>query len=255
MVGGDAEPGIIGERGEKRQRGLDVLETLAGGVADLHGHDRTGDAGGDLASDAAGLGAAIGRELATGDEGSEVFLEPRGEAAQRVAVRRIEMGALVLDKEWCDVVELVHSTLTRAQRLLADFSVQTRIQSPLPLIHADYAQVERALYNLLENAARHSPRHTQIGVTVDILGQKALPTGMAGTVARGVRVQVMDEGPGIPEEERERVFRSFYSMDAHGNGLGLAICRGIIEAHQGRIWVEANERGGANFVFVLPIAS
>lgn len=172
-----------------------------------------------------------------------------------VEMSRIEMGALVLDKEWCDVVELVHSTLTRAQRLLADFSVQTRIQSPLPLIHADYAQIERALYNLLENAARHSPRHTQIGVTVDILGPKALPTSMAGTVARGVRVQVMDEGPGIPEEERERVFRSFYSMDAHGNGLGLAICRGIIEAHQGRIWVEANERGGANFVFVLPIAS
>lgn len=172
-----------------------------------------------------------------------------------VEMSRIEMGALILDKEWCDIVELVHSTLTRAQRLLADFTVQIQAQSPLPLIHADYAQVERALYNLLENAARHSPRHTQICIIVDVLGQKALPSGMAENVSRMIRVQVVDEGPGVPEEERERVFRSFYSMDAQGNGLGLAICRGIVEAHQGRIWVEANERGGANFVFVLPIAS
>ena len=172
-----------------------------------------------------------------------------------VEMSRIEMGALVLEKEWCDVVELVHNTLTRAQRLLAEFSVQTQIQSPLPLIYADYVQVERALYNLLENAARHSPRHAQIRIMVDVLTQKALPTGLAESVARAVRVQVVDEGPGIPAEEHERVFKSLYSMDAQGSGLGLAICRGIVEAHQGRIWVEAHEKGGANFVFVLPIAS
>ncbi len=172
-----------------------------------------------------------------------------------VEMSRIEMGALVLEKEWCDVVELVHNTLTRAQRLLADFSVQTQIQSPLPLIYVDYVQVERALYNLLENAARHSPRHTQIRIMVDVLTQKVLPPGLSENVSRAVRVQVVDEGPGIPVEEHERVFKSLYSMDAQGSGLGLAICRGIVEAHQGRIWVEANEKGGASFVFVLPIAS
>jgi signal transduction histidine kinase/GAF domain-containing protein len=172
-----------------------------------------------------------------------------------VEMSRIEMGALVLEKEWCDVVELVHNTLVRAQRLLAEFSVQTQIQSPLPLIHADYVQVERALYNLLENAARHSPRHAQIRIVVDVLAQKTLPSGLSESVSRAVRVQVVDEGPGIPVEEHERVFKSLYSMDAQGSGLGLAICRGIVEAHQGRIWVEANEKGGANFVFVLPIAS
>jgi signal transduction histidine kinase/GAF domain-containing protein len=172
-----------------------------------------------------------------------------------VEMSRIEMGALVLEKEWCDVVELVHSTLMRAQRLLAEFSVKTQIQSPLPLIYADYAQVERALYNLLENAARHSPRHAQIRVIVDVLAQRALPAGLPDNVSRAVRVQVVDQGPGIPIEEHERVFKSLYSMDAQGSGLGLAICRGIVEAHQGRIWVEANEKGGASFVFVLPIAS
>lgn len=172
-----------------------------------------------------------------------------------VEMSRIEMGALTLDKEWCDIVELVHSTLTRAQRLLADFTVITQVQSPLPLIYADYAQLGRVLYNLLENATRHSPRHSQIHVIVDIPGQKALPPGMPELASRAVRVQVIDHGPGIPEEERERVFKSFYSLDAQGNGLGLAICRGIVEAHQGRIWVEAEETGGARFVFVLPITA
>lgn len=172
-----------------------------------------------------------------------------------VEMSRIEMGALILDKEWCDIVELVHNTLSRTQRLLADFTVQTRVQSPLPLIYADYAQLERVLYNLLENAARHSPRQSQIHILVDILGQHALPHGLPETTSRGIRVRVIDQGPGIPEAERERVFKSFYSLDAQGNGLGLAICRGIIEAHQGRIWVETEEGRGACFVFVLPVAS
>lgn len=172
-----------------------------------------------------------------------------------VEMSRIEMGALILDKEWCDIVELIHNTLNRAQRLLTDFTVQTQIQSPLPLIYADYAQLERVLYNLLENATRHSPKRTQIQIAVDAPGAYALPQGMPETVTRGVRVRVSDQGPGIPEEERERVFRSFYSLDAQGNGLGLAICRGIIEAHQGRIWVENEDGSGACFVFVLPIAS
>jgi two-component system sensor histidine kinase KdpD len=136
-----------------------------------------------------------------------------------------------------------------------DFTIQTQIQASLPLIHADYAQLERVLYNLLENATRHSPRHTQIHITVDMPGAHALPQGMPEAATRGVRVSVSDQGPGIPEEERERVFKSFYSLDAQGNGLGLAICRGIIEAHQGRIWVETEEGRGASFVFVLPIAS
>lgn len=172
-----------------------------------------------------------------------------------VEMSRIEMGALILDKEWCDIVELIYNTLGRARRLLVDFTVQTQIQSPLPLIHADYAQLERVLYNLLENATRHSPRHTQIHIAVDTPGAHTLPQGMQEAVARGVRVRVSDQGPGIPEDERERVFKSFYSLDAQGNGLGLAICRGIVEAHQGRIWVETEEGRGASFVFVLPIAS
>lgn len=171
-----------------------------------------------------------------------------------VDMSQIEMGALILDKEWCDVVEIVHTTLTRFQRMLSDFTISTCIQPPLPLISADYVQLERVMRNLLENATRYSPKGTEISVVVDVLAQKALPSGLEG-YARWVRVQVIDQGPGIPEEERERIFKSFYSLDLQGNGLGLAICRGIVEAHQGRIWIEAAAGRGSCFVFVLPITS
>jgi signal transduction histidine kinase/GAF domain-containing protein len=172
-----------------------------------------------------------------------------------VEMSRIEMGALSLDKEWCDVVELVQATLANSRHMLADFIVKTHIQSPLPQIFADYTQLGHVLYNLLENAVRHSPRHTVLCVNVDLLTQSDLPLDMLETVSRGVRIQIIDQGPGVPEEERERIFKSFYSLDVHGNGLGLAICRGIVEAHQGRIWVEAGVGKGSCFVFVLPITS
>lgn len=172
-----------------------------------------------------------------------------------VEMSQIEMGALILDKEWCDIAEIVHTTLTRFQRMLADFTISTCIHSPLPLISADYVQLERVLRNLLENATRYSPKDTEIRIVVDVLAQKALPPGIPETCAPAVRIQVIDQGPGIPEEERERIFKSFYGLDLKGNGLGLAICRGIIEAHQGHIWIEDASGGGSCFVFVLPITS
>jgi signal transduction histidine kinase len=170
-----------------------------------------------------------------------------------VEMSQIEMGALVLDKEWCDLAEVVHTTLMRFQRALTEFTITPCIETSLPLLHADYVQIERVLRNLLENAARYSPKHSEIRVIVDVPGQTT--PGLPEALARGVRVQIIDQGPGIPEEERERIFKSFYSLDPQGNGLGLAICRGIVEAHQGRIWVEADAGGGSCFVFVLPITS
>ncbi|MGH2506359.1 MAG: GAF domain-containing sensor histidine kinase, partial [Ktedonobacteraceae bacterium] len=78
-----------------------------------------------------------------------------------VAMSQIEMGALVLDKEWCDVAEVVHAALLRCQHLLVNFTVTPRIQPLLPMVHADYVQLERVLRNLLENVARYSPKHTE----------------------------------------------------------------------------------------------
>ena len=159
-----------------------------------------------------------------------------------VEMSRIEMGALVLEKEWCDTVEVVHGTLARLERLLAGRSVRTHFQPHLPLVHADHVQLERVFYNLIENAARHSPNTAEILVTLDSID------GM-------LCAQIIDYGVGVPESERERIFQTFYGLSSHGSGLGLAICKGIIEAHQGRIWVESAPGGGSCFIFTLPLHS
>ncbi|MEO6890322.1 MAG: ATP-binding protein [Ktedonobacteraceae bacterium] len=159
-----------------------------------------------------------------------------------IEMSRIEMGALMLEKEWCDIVEIFYGARSHAERLLGKRTVCTRFQPNLPLVQVDYVQLERVFYNLLANAARHSPDHGDITVTLDVVD------GL-------LRGQVIDQGNGVPEEERERIFKTFYSLDSQGNGLGLAICRGIVEAHQGRIWVEAGpeRQEGACFVFTVPV--
>ena len=170
-----------------------------------------------------------------------------------VEMSRIDMGALSLVKEWSDLQEIIYSSLSRIKQTFAGHRIEVMFEPGLPLIYVDYLQVKRIMYNLLENAARHSPPDESIQViaqtvSLEVSGEKASDGAL-----RCVRVQVTDRGQGVPEEERERIFKSFYSLDGH-TGLGLAICRGIIEAHHGRIWVEPAPEGGACFVFVLPIA-
>ncbi len=160
-----------------------------------------------------------------------------------VELSRIEMGALVLEKEWCDVAEVVYGTVSKMERALAGRPVRTFFQHRLPLIYVDHVQLERVFYNLLENAISNSPEQAEIIVNV----------GVVGDPQKMLRVQIIDQGSGIPERERERIFKSFYSLRSYGNGLGLAICKGIIEAHQGRIGVETAADGGSCFVFTLPV--
>ncbi len=170
-----------------------------------------------------------------------------------VEMSRIEMGALALEKEWCDLVEIVHNTVAHISRALAGYHIRTEFEPDLPLVNVDYLQLKRVFYNLLENAARHSPREEGILISASTVTLDS-GEGYAERPPRYIRVSVSDRGVGIAEDERERVFKSFYSLDGH-TGLGLAICRGIIEAHQGRIWVESTPGGGACFIFVLPVSS
>ncbi len=160
-----------------------------------------------------------------------------------VEMSRIEMGALILEKEWCDITEVIYETLIKAKRILTTHNVKTQFQSSLPLLFIDHVQIERVLYNLIENATRHSPEEAEIRMYVDVVTNES-------TQAM-VRIQVVDEGCGIPAYEQERIFKSFYGLRSHGSGLGLAICKGIIETHHGRIWVEPAEKGSC-FIFTLP---
>jgi K+-sensing histidine kinase KdpD len=100
--------------------------------------------------------------------------------------------------------------------------------------------------NLVENAAKYSPPGTSISLT-------------AQEKAEYVQVDLSDEGPGIPSEHRDSVFEPFRRLnkrtDQHGFGLGLAICKGLIEAHGGRIWINEPQRVGTTISFTLPIAA
>ncbi|MBX5449507.1 MAG: GAF domain-containing protein [Thermogemmatispora sp.] len=161
-----------------------------------------------------------------------------------IEMSRIEMGALTLEKEWCDMGELLNSALLRLERSVGrKHNIRLCLQPPLPLLaHVDYAQMERVFYNLLENALRHNGPNEEIIVELEIVDG----------ILRG---RILDRGYRLPEGERERIFKAFYSVDPQGNGLSLAICRGIIEAHRGRIWIESAPEGGANFAFTLPVCS
>jgi signal transduction histidine kinase len=171
-----------------------------------------------------------------------------------IEMSRIDMGALVLEKEWCDIVEIVHSTFTDDKRLLAGHPIHTDFQTQLPMVCVDYVQIKRVLHCLIENAVHHSPKHAEIVLAVDTVKVGDVDVVMTGDSHDYLRVRVIDHGTGIPNGEQERIFKTFYSLDTQGSGLGLAISRGIIEAHQGRIIVEPVLGGGSCFAFVLPIS-
>lgn len=119
------------------------------------------------------------------------------------------------------------------------------IDDDLPDVPVDGVQMDQVLTNLLENAARYSPPNGTIEVFVMPEDDRA-------------RVRVIDQGPGIPEKDRERVFEAFYrgarNPETSGSGLGLAIANAIVTAHGGRIWVEATPVAGTAVIFELPVA-
>jgi signal transduction histidine kinase/GAF domain-containing protein len=166
-----------------------------------------------------------------------------------VELSRIEMGALVLDKEWCDVIEIVHGTLRRLERTLAGRPLETDIQEDVPVIYADYVQLERVFTHLIEYAANHSPTEAEVYVCIDTVYGTT-----DKTVQQFLRVKIVGQGYGTSANDRERIFKAFYGLNLRGSGLGLAISRGIIEAHEGRIGVEATPDGNSSYVvFTLPM--
>jgi two-component system, OmpR family, sensor histidine kinase KdpD len=168
--------------------------------------------------------------------------------ANLLDMSRIEGGALNPEKEWYPVDELIHDVLGRMQPLLQGRAIHTDLPDDLPPVELDYLQIDQVLTNLLENAVRYTPAGTPIDMAVRLERDEVV-------------VSVADRGPGIPQADLERVFDKFYrvmeteikSTRVTGSGLGLAVCRGLVEAHGGRIWAENREGGGAVFRFTLPL--
>ncbi len=161
--------------------------------------------------------------------------------ANLLDLSRIEAGALRPDRQAVALDELVANRVRRLARLFRQVRVQADLPPDLPLVDADYTQIDQVLTNLLENAARHAPPRS---------------TGRIGARDKGgmVEVTVADEGVGVARFERERIFEPFRRGEGSASsGVGLAICRAIVEAHSGAIDVESVPGGGARFCFTLPV--
>lgn len=160
--------------------------------------------------------------------------------ANLLSLSRIEAGTLEPQRQVVDIDELVRDRVRRLARLFRQVRLQVEIPDDLPLVDGDYSQLDQVVTNLLENASRYAPRGSTVRVSAE-----ALPAGR-------VTVRVADEGIGVPEQERERVFEPFRTGEGGSSGIGLATCRAIVEAHGGTVAVTRTPGGGATFVVTLP---
>jgi len=165
---------------------------------------------------------------------------------QLLDLSRIEAGALLLDRDWTELPVLIADTIAKFEGLSSGCRVEQDLSPDLPLYYIDPDSLVQVLWNLLENAYKYAPPNSPIRVEASWTGTNVL-------------IGVADCGPGIPVGEHEKIFQRFYRLDRghradmQGCGLGLAICRGIVEAHGGRIWVEDRPGGGSIFRFTLPL--
>jgi len=158
---------------------------------------------------------------------------------------RIQSGEVKLNLAWHPIEEVIGSALRAAASALGTRKVAVDLPPDIPLVQMDAVLVERVLANLLENAVKYGGPDVHITIA-------------AHARDGNLEVSVEDDGPGIPAGQEEAIFEKFARGQAEsatpGVGLGLAICRAIVEAHKGRIFAEPGRERGARFVFTLPMS-
>jgi two-component system sensor histidine kinase KdpD len=158
---------------------------------------------------------------------------------------KLEAGAVRLQKELHHPGEVIGSAIARMEEKLKGRTLTTEIPESLPLVPMDPLLIEQVLVNLLDNVVKYTPSDSPVDILV-LVDQKELT------------VEVMDRGPGVPEEDLPRLFEKFYRVPQkdkkNGAGLGLSICKGIIDIHGGKIWAENRAGGGSRFLFTLPLS-
>jgi two-component system sensor histidine kinase KdpD len=157
---------------------------------------------------------------------------------------RLEAGAIQVHKEWQPLEEVVGAALTRLEAQLHDRPLTTHFPADLLLVPLDSVLIEQVLINLLDNAVKYTLPGSPIALT-------------AWATEDAVTVEVADRGPGLPPGEEQRIFDKFYRVQRpsmpSGTGLGLTICRGLVEAHGGQMWAENRPGGGTVVRFTLPL--
>ena len=205
-------------------------------------------------------GGTEGNQLVALDDESKVeMMEVIDEESDRlnrfigglIELARIEAGEMHLRRRWGTVDEITSAALQRAEPITRGHNVEVNIESDLPVVRVDEQAVSEVVYTLVDNAAKYSPQGTSIRITA-----QRYEDGM-------IKMAVEDRGEGIAVDLRERVFDKFFratrdgDISTHrpsGTGMGLAIAKGIVEAHKGQIWIESGSGGkGTRVVLTLPI--
>ncbi len=157
---------------------------------------------------------------------------------------RLDAGMVELNKQWVPLDEIIGTVLNRLQKKLAGRPLKVKIPPGIPMVYADPVMIEQVLVNLLENAVRYTPTGSELEIT-------------AVSSENAVEIAVADHGPGIPKGLEDRLFDKFYQTHHEaaqsGVGLGLSICRAIVEIHGGHIHAQNRHGGGAEFTFMLPL--
>lgn len=168
-----------------------------------------------------------------------------------IEMARIEAGELGLRRRWGPIDEMVSAAVLRAKPVTQRHLVHINIEKELPVVRVDERAVSEVVYTLIDNAAKYSPEGSSIRINARRAGEDL------------IQVEVEDQGSGVPAELRERVFDKFFrairdgditTQQPSGTGMGLAIAKGIVEAHEGKIWIESGTGGkGTRVVFTFPI--
>lgn len=162
--------------------------------------------------------------------------------ANLLDLARLSAGPVRLRKEWQPLDEVVGASIQLLSTALGEHDLDVALAPDLPLLSFDAVLLERVLCNLIENAAKYSPPASRIVISAE-------------TGSGDVRVCVSDEGPGFPADGRDRLFSAFHrgaGATGQGAGLGLAICRAIVEAHGGRLFIPDEAASGGRICFTLP---
>jgi len=155
---------------------------------------------------------------------------------------RLETGAFPLVMDWCSIPEWVHACLHRNEAFFRDRSIVVDIADDLPLFSLDIALMDVVLFNLLQNAHLYTPEGKPITIR-------------CGLAKHLFTLEVLDEGPGFPEESITEVFDKFFRLPyskSGGTGLGLSIVKGVVEAHDGTVDLKNRQEGGAHFTIRIP---